>query len=1846
MSSLLTCIKKAGKAIGNERAAELREVYDDYLAGGMKQEEAAAKAVDDILGLMADVERSELLDLIDKNGGDTRAARGKVSMSLRSRAGKGGLRRIKAGENAGLYVGSPDIRTPGQLEALIKKIARDAKAGEAGRLWYEQSGATILDAFGGDIVEAGRFIGVLAIYSPNTKVDANTTAGLKAWSAYQAGQPLTGLGFKWKANATVKWLNEGVLPNGEKVSNFYNNLMRVVSRDPDFGKSQGVTVDVWMMRALGYPVDAAGEAQYKFAQEIIHRVADRLGWEPQQVQAASWVIEKARTEKKPGETLEQALSKAGRDFSHMLTERMAQLSWEAKPAIDANILPELHSAPIEVQVEFQLAMSMALTDEYGTDLLAKEMNLLQGGAIDGPSAWANVSAHGGQLGLFVGHDGGQMTIDKNSRRRVNGYADILGLILRQEGVAWHRPFFKSSKVNANGMDLNFGRALTHVESKAIYTAVMTKAQAAGLSAEQAQHLAPISTSTGVHILNNYPHVLPNKKFHGIVTEATEETLPDGIQFTSTAFHADTEIRSNNWKDNQNGEEYRDRVSEEGLGDIQAWAETVLGGRIRAVYRDFAKRYGWTYNEGGADVETAASSPVSLDRLEKGGEELAADIYGRGGSLNAGVDTTAASKIYDLAPLIEDPTLTERQLADYGYKLDTFSFHEDKEAGVEIKLPRLGKQNYGTGVVLIYDPRVAHGSFKDEQYTRAWRVTHEMGHAMSEKFMQEKYGDSRRYGRLGREMDVTRGVGEKAVQVKAKPLTLAEAQRAVEWEDVAFRAQRMLLEELGVTISDEQFGKEFNINLTDATYRVLSGDFGNPGEIGFVPHSQPRDLREALRMLENTEKVIAAAQNRQASKGVDLRAWKRVPDDAIRDALADRKAEQKTGGSGVRMSLSRRDVKQINESPDSPQSQWLKLNATVEDQIRTAKQGRRGITEWARDKFDNNKAVTLAAVPLRALVDFADARMTAVGDYIKLMNRASGLENQIQNEIMDLVDPWKNLARKDYEMSNRLAGVMHESTLAGTDPSKPFKPAWSERDETAYYKLQNEFHTGQGNLKKRQRLARMEERKLLDKMREAKHGGLERAYNAMSVEAKTIYQSVRDFNSKQYSRLQQSLEDRIKQTAGADDSTKSALISRIRREFEVGKVDPYFPLGRFGRHWAVAKDSEGNVLSFSKFENPSDIKAWKAAWETQGAAVAVGTDLEMSQGNFTRVDPAFAAEVQAFTDQLKNKNEAKRLSDDIWQAYLKRLPEMSARKAFIHRKGVSGFTGDALRSFADSSFHMARQISKAEYGYQMERAVEAAVEQAEVPRNEGDLWASGVAEELVRRHAWVMEPRVSSWAARLTSFGFHWFLGLNPSSAAVNLSQSWLVGLPVLASYNTNDMTKSAAQLAKASYQMVGTAKQRAERMSADEQKAFDEFNRIGLFDKTRSAELIGTAEGGSVDVTSRWHQAAMVSAKMFHVAEQFNREVTSLAAYRMARDRGEDHETAVAEAEHITWDTHFDYSNKNRPRMMQNDAARVALLFRNYGVNMSYRVLRDLRTSTTLRELPPGQRKAAMTRAVGIWTMTMLNAGAAGLPLVWAIVYAAESLYGDDDDPIDPKDAMRMHLADQFGKEHANWIMDGVMDDITGVALSSRVSLSNLWFMDAPYETPIGSPEWMAHYGAQLLGPLGTGVADAAFGAQLIAEGQGLRGLEKMVPTELRNLMRSVRFAMEGVRTLNDETIVPKDQLTAFDQFNQAAGFTPTALDLQYKENRAKTGILTRLDDRKDELRRRYMNADGEEEKAAAMAAIREFDSKNPNDPIGRTLGQSMRARAMQGRQYQNGVRVPPRMQRKMSKIDFEDGAQ
>lgn len=207
----------------------------------------------------------------------------------------------------------------------------------------------------------------------------------------------------------------------------------------------------------------------------------------------------------------------------------------------------------------------------------------------------------------------------------------------------------------------------------------------------------------------------------------------------------------------------------------------------------------------------------------------------GAEIRQGHTTTDLLKIY---PLKEAFGSTRRDveetlsawLAGIGWRYQIFGPDEQGRGWID---PDFRQASYHTRTVWIYQPADAIGSFRDYAYTLAWRVTHEIAHALLNNGLTADYGIvGRRLGQLGR-TKVYRAVGRPTVATS--PLTLPEALRAIEWEHRVFPKQREILEtEFGVRITDEDFSKENLINMADATYRILTGHFSSPGDLGVVP----------------------------------------------------------------------------------------------------------------------------------------------------------------------------------------------------------------------------------------------------------------------------------------------------------------------------------------------------------------------------------------------------------------------------------------------------------------------------------------------------------------------------------------------------------------------------------------------------------------------------------------------------------------------------------------------------------------------------------------------------------------------------------------------------------------------------------------------------------------------------------------------------------------------------------------------------------------------------------------------------------------------------------------------------
>lgn len=576
------------------------------------------------------------------------------TISARAAAPKSdiGHKREKA---TGRYVGSPDWvgGNPSQLKKLRKILRGLADEGESGRYWYENSSAAILDIAGGDVVEAEKIVALIALYSPNATVPANTTMALTAYYQFKAGVPINA-GFGVADAKATALMAEGKMWSGIKTNSFYQNLM--VNIDPSKLDPGVATMDMWMALAFDYGDKALDQGpKYQFSQREIQRLAAELGWEAHQVQAAIWTAMKGRIdpireqlkekelEVGIGETYEKVDPKTGKtkvlyrvkkgreydhfrlahkmgmeydlkkedieasryDFSDALRERMVQLSWEATPSTSTGrSIPGIHKAPLDQRREYLEAIYKVLF-QNGRSVIAELAGLANGTSMIGYSAWKGDIGAGAQTFTPVATSGtgSKKAIKPEAAANLDLASNMLGFILEQDAVTYHTASYGAAKKDQNMAALQTSRPLTMQEMHSLYKALHDKFGT--------WDLAPAYRPDGVRIGNftafdDSVPTIDNKAFHDGIQEIIE-SLPDdfgGGSVTATTFMSVGNYLSNNWETNPNGETYLER--------IQAQRPVVLErvrnlrSSVEAINREFDAKYGW----GAGRVFNTAPAPAA------------------------------------------------------------------------------------------------------------------------------------------------------------------------------------------------------------------------------------------------------------------------------------------------------------------------------------------------------------------------------------------------------------------------------------------------------------------------------------------------------------------------------------------------------------------------------------------------------------------------------------------------------------------------------------------------------------------------------------------------------------------------------------------------------------------------------------------------------------------------------------------------------------------------------------------------------------------------------------------------------------------------------------------------------------------------------------------------------------------------------------------------------------------------------------------------------------------------------------------------------------------------------------
>lgn len=895
---------------------------------------------------------------------------------------------------------------------------------------------------------------------------------------------------------------------------------------------------------------------------------------------------------------------------------------------------------------------------------------------------------------------------------------------------------------------------------------------------------------------------------------------------------------------------------------------------------------------------------------------------------------------------------------------------------------------------------------------------------------------------------------------------------------------------------------------------------------------------------------------------------------------------------------------------------------------------------------------------------AENWLTELDERIEKAEQAAAAEVD-EKELKKLYAIWQSYEKKLAKLEKEVADFEDEtgnSAMSVTDDSDvvikvhaeySFEEAQEVRRkaikaEQDYADLRDKKERGKQELAHlKQQRQQAEER--YHKMQQAENqlGEFNQRFNQLSQEAQDVYRQARDDYKAHFEAVQQAMKERMERMG-----VKKSVFGELEEKFAQALSGVYFPLARFGSY-VVVRDEKNKVVSVSRAE-------------TLNAAEKLQRDLTQqfsSADGFTVAKPMLSKEYvrnndgvgRAFMDKLRKELHANAnlsqaqyeyFEDALSQLYMQSLPDLSWAKHGIHRKNRAGFSHDARRAYAQSMSSGASYLAKLRYADLLENELQAMQDHADKMsgKSEHQPVVQRVVDEMVKRHDNMMNPNPNALSTGLTSFGFLWYMGLSPASAVVNLSQTALVAYPMMAAKWGWD--KAGAELLRASREThvihVNKGARKAKNfflskddtgndwndisgsLNADELAAYQRAVDEGVIDISQAHDLAGIANGEDSGVMWKFRGVMRAASGLFHHAERFNRQVTFVAAYRLAKQNNA--EDAFAEAKKMTYDSHFDYATHNRPRFMQGNVARVVFLFKQYSQNMIYTLAR---TAHQMILAEDKDKRPEMRRAfAGLLTAHAAAAGVLGLPMVTTLLAVASWLFSDDDEPWDAEVALRNTLAEVFGDKGSELISRG-LSRATPWDISGRVGLNNLIFPDV--QEGLEGKRWAESFAAGLAGPVvGLGI-NWANGAQKLGQGDWAQALEAFMPVAIRNPLKSIRFAQDGLQ--DSSGVMIQDDFNVAELVGQGLGFSPSSSRLAQETKSAVYQMDRQLARARTDLIEQFAKAQmrGDHQTAKAVREkINQWNSKHPTRKITvPQLIQSIRNRQKRINESKNGIYLP-----------------
>ena len=719
--------------------------------------------------------------------------------------------------------------------------------------------------------------------------------------------------------------------------------------------------------------------------------------------------------------------------------------------------------------------------------------------------------------------------------------------------------------------------------------------------------------------------------------------------------------------------------------------------------------------------------------------------------------------------------------------------------------------------------------------------------------------------------------------------------------------------------------------------------------------------------------------------------------------------------------------------------------------------------------------------------------------------------------------------------------------------------------------------------------------------QAEYTRLKQQFNSLPEPVRKVYETIRkDYDASFYQYM-----DILNRAAS---SVSPSLATRLAQEFQIRKpLVGYVPFLRQGDFSVEYTDPQTNERAVSSFQSFRERQQFVDSMLKGKPHRLIQNVKDMRFAGDSLPPSHFIYQVIA---GLKQQGASDAQVDGVYQAYLSTFPAESLMKQFMKSKNVAGMERDIIRGYSDLMVRYARKLSNSEYIPQIDRALRGIESEA---AKSSDPTLVAVYNNINGQSAFFHNPTYSTFVHTATALSYFEYIAGNVSSALINVTSLPMMVWPMLVGRH-GWANASAAMTAAGKTAMNDWSKGKYKNL-------YETLMDHAQLEHTMAREVLEGRRQSTDDFVGLKARILDGLSIPMSAAEKYNRAVTAIAAYDLAKQSGMSEEKAVQQALNTVKDVHTSGMAATGPKWMQTPLGRMFFTFKSFIWNSAYVMARAFHQA--FKGEDPQIRAAAQRQLLATYGMATVMTGMKGMPFYGAVSVLANminALFGDEEEPFDFDEFLRDTFGETLFKGFANKVLNLEIANRAGIA-------TDLIFRDDP--RGIADHGYVLSALQQAFGPLGTIGVNSERAAKLFADGEVVRALETIGPSFYRNASKGVRYLVEGATTVKGDPIM--EDIGAYNSLMQMVGFSPADLSSTYEKTQAAKGFEREVLQRRQNLLNKYdmaVTAGDTELLSKTMDQIAEFNESRPSKVITRdTLIRSQRARAAAEKEMVAGVR-------------------